>query len=325
MTRRRGITYALLAVGLVAYAQLHRLGTEHLALVAVAGLLGALSDRTRDLLVSVVPMIIFGFVYSFMEVFQPRSFEVVSVEPVYRAEQVLFGWMTPTDSELGPLDFFRDHHHPLLDALGGLLYASHMPVVVGFGLLLWWFRRRSPTPHASYRLHNFMWGYLAMSLVGLAIQALYPVAPPWYVENFGFSPPGGPIEGDPAALSRVDAMLGFAYFEGVYSQATYVFGALPSLHVATPAWVALHTRHRLARLAAWSYTAAMSFAAVYLIHHYIVDVLAGALLAVGIYLVFHRTRLGRYPPRLYETTFELLFGEPREAPAARSGRATGGD
>jgi membrane-associated phospholipid phosphatase len=325
VTRRRGLTYLLIAVGLVAYGRLHRFGTEHLALVVVAGLLGALSERTRDLLVSVIPMILFGFVYSFMEVFQSRSFDIVSVEPIYRLEETLFGWLPPDGSPLGPLDFFRDHHHPLLDAAGGLLYASHMPVVIGFGLLLWWQRRRTPTSEASFRLHNFMWGFLAMSLVGLAIQALYPVAPPWYVDKFGFSPPGEPIQGDPAALSRVDAMLGFAYFEGVYAQATYVFGALPSLHVATPAWVALHTRHRLARLVAWGYTAAMSFAAVYLIHHYIVDVLAGLLLAVGVYLLFQRTSLGGYPPRLYETAFDLLFGEPREAPATRSERSTGSD
>ncbi|MFB6352076.1 MAG: phosphatase PAP2 family protein, partial [Bradymonadaceae bacterium] len=244
-------TYLGLIGLLVAYGRIHTFGPEHAAMLGLMVTLGTISQGTRDFLISVAPMIIFGWVYSFMHVFRERAADVVSVESIYRLEQTLFGWMTPEPGDLGPVDFFRDHHHLVFDALGGVLYATHMPAVIAFGIYLWWLHYRPPSDGARRRLDRLMWGFLFMSVIGLAIQALFPVASPWYPEKYGFAPPHRPIPGDPAALARVDAALGFDYFEGVYSQASYIFGAFPSLHVASPVWSALNVRHRMGRVAAW--------------------------------------------------------------------------
>ena len=80
------------------------------------------------------------------------------------------------------------------------------------------------------------------------------------------------------ALARVDALIGFPYFHGMYSKASSVFGALPSLHCAYPfllvimGWRSFGTKLRIATVA---YYGAIVFSAVYLDHHWIVDALLG--------------------------------------------------
>jgi len=306
---RRVGAYLGLSVLLVAYANIHTFGLEHAAMLGLMVALGSISSATRSFLVSLAPMIMFGWLYSLMHVFRERAAKVVDIEGFYRLEQWLFGWMTPQSGDLGPVDFFREHHHLVVDVLGGLLYATHMPAVIVFGIWLWWRHYRGTGDGARRRLDLLMWGFLFMSVIGLAIQALYPVAPPWYPEQYGFAPPHRPIEGDPAALTRVDAALGIDYFEGVYSQAAYVFGAFPSLHVASPVWLALNVRHRVGWIAAWLFAAAMGTAAVYLTHHYVVDVLAGAGLAVAVYAALVSTRLRSVPSRLREGLHGLFFAK----------------
>ncbi|MFW5967180.1 MAG: phosphatase PAP2 family protein, partial [Persicimonas sp.] len=180
----------------------------------------------------------------------------------------------------------------------GLLYSTHVPAAVLFGIYLWWRCRRDTSSDGDRRVHPFMWGYLLMNLIGFVIWVCMPVAPPWYVEKYGLSAPSGPVLGDPAALERVDLLLGYAHFQSIYEQATYVFGAFPSMHVAPGVWVALWARRPSLRVIAVLYACLMSFFAVYLTHHYIVDVLAGALLAAAVYWLMSRTRARGWSIRL---------------------------
>jgi membrane-associated phospholipid phosphatase len=79
-------------------------------------------------------------------------------------------------------------------------------------------------------------------------------------------------------LARVDAWLGVPYFAGMYGRASDVFGAMPSLHVAYAlivvlvGWPSLPPLWRAASLA---FFFLMTFAAVYLDHHWVLDAVAG--------------------------------------------------
>ena len=308
MRLRRVLPYLGLVVLLVVYANLHTIQFEHIFLLTFMLVLGLVSSTTRRFLVAVAPLIAFGWIYSFMNVFTEHAADNVTVETVYRIEQTLFGWMAPGAGSLGPVDFFRQHHHIFFDFLGGTLYALHIPAIIAFGIYLWFRTHRGEEDEQErHRLHAYMWGFLAMGATALAIQALFPVAPPWYVEKFGMTPPGEPVPGDPAALARVDSFLGISYFQGVYAKNSYVFGALPSLHVASPVWLALNIRHRVGRIFAWGFALAMGLAAVYLTHHYVVDVVAGGALSVLVYALFSGTRMRRWSTRLYERLFEIFF------------------
>jgi hypothetical protein len=300
------VTALLLAL----YAAINPLRAEHLAILVIVGILGLSSRSTRDLLVSILPMALFFYIYDLMRLVAVYSTDNVIIEGIYRAEEVIFGWMAPQAGALGPVDLFRQHNHIFFDLLGGVWYALHIPCILLFGIYLW-FKSRGGLPHRTdQRLHIFMWGFLVMCIVGLAFQAGVPVAPPWYVEQYGFTPPTAPVDGDPAGLARVDAWLGIKYFEGVYTKNAYVFGALPSLHVASPVWLALNVRHRVGRPVAWLFAGMMGLFAVYLTHHYILDIVAGVALAVGVYLLMTRTPVKRWPTRLHNYLHEAFFGAP---------------
>lgn len=132
-----------------------------------------------------------------------------------------------------------------------------------------------------------------MNLLGWSVWFLYPAAPPWYVDHYGPGPALLDVVSSPAGLARVDAWLGVPLATDFYAKSANVFGALPSLHVAYATLVA-HVSWSLRgwpRFATICFALSMAFSAVYLRHHYILDVLAGAVLAllVGFVLrAFHR-------------------------------------
>jgi membrane-associated phospholipid phosphatase len=64
---------------------------------------------------------------------------------------------------------------------------------------------------------------------------------------------------------------------------------MPSLHVAVPTWVTLWLKGRW-RIAAAFFTLVMSFYAVYLGHHFVLDLIAGVLLAMLVWVLIQRLR-----------------------------------
>jgi membrane-associated phospholipid phosphatase len=313
----------VVVVALTIYGAVNPFRAEHFALVGLFVVLAAASRATRDLAVALVPVAIFGLIYDLLRLFAERSYHAVIVEPIYHLEQTLFGWVTRSPNDLGPVDFFREHHHLAIDLLAGFWYSTHVPAAILFGLYLWWMHWRGDGSQegkaAESRLHKFMWGYLAFNVLGFVVWIVFPVAAPWYVEQYGFGAPGEPILGDPAALGRVDQWLGYPHFSQIYEQGTYVFGAMPSLHVAPSIWIALWARKTPLRVATWIYAAVMSFFAVYLGHHYIIDVLAGGSLAAAVYGALAHTHLGEWPERAasyIRASFSDIFApQAEEEPA----------
>jgi membrane-associated phospholipid phosphatase len=105
------------------------------------------------------------------------------------------------------------------------------------------------------------------------------VAPPWYVTGYGFGPARLDVHSTPAAAARFDQLLGTHVFDEVYGRGVDVYGAYPSLHVAYPlmaAWTVFRVPElRWARAPAVAFFLLMSLSAVYLQHHYVIDVLLG--------------------------------------------------
>lgn len=281
---------------LALYGWANPLRLTHWALLGLLVALCLVNRTTRGLAVAVWPAAIFGFAYDLMRLLLVRDYSMQPSINVHALEVTLFGWMSPPGGALGPVDFFHAHHWLWLDLAAGAWYSTHVPSVILFGFYIWWRTHRGHEP-SSRRLDKYFWGFLLFNLAGMLIWALWPVAPPWWVQAHGFAAPQtlalpGGLTGSPAGLARIDAWLGSSYFADIYRQSTYVFGAMPSLHAAAPIWVALWTRKRALRILLWCYASAMCFFAVYLNHHYVVDVLAGAALAVSCYLLLEYTRLG---------------------------------
>ena len=288
MNSRALPTAHLVAVGvaIVAYAAINPLRLEHWTMLGALACLAWWSRRTRQLALTLVPVVIFAWVYDLLRLFRPRSFKQVTVEWIYDAELALFGWMHPD----GPVEAFRQTHWFAVDLVGGAWYSTHILTAIGFAVFLWWRIGRSSDPQDFRCWRNYIWGFLALNVAGFVTQAAWPVAPPWYVEAFGLQTPASCVIGDPAALTRVDAWLGYPHFASIYQSSTYVFGAMPSLHVACPTWLALYQRGSTASWAAAIYAGLMAFFAVYLGHHYLIDVVAGIGFAYATYLVVESER-----------------------------------
>jgi membrane-associated phospholipid phosphatase len=125
-----------------------------------------------------------------------------------------------------------------------------------------------------------------MNLAGSLTYYVYPAAPPWYAQQYGFGPVHYDARANIAGAARFDELLGIPYFAVLYSRSADVFGAIPSLHVAYPLLAFLFGRE----LRLWWLDAAtgvlfllVCFGAVYFQHHYVVDVLVGAAYALAAY------------------------------------------
>jgi membrane-associated phospholipid phosphatase len=140
-------------------------------------------------------------------------------------------------------------------------------------------------------LLRFTWCFFLLNLVGFITYHLYPAAPPWYFHAFGCHVDLSTAAHEGPNLLRVDERLGFPYFASFYRRSSDVFGAMPSLHVAYPLLLSIEgvpLHGLLGRVLLIGFYLAMCFSAVYLDHHWLLDVLAGSLLTVMSALVVRR-------------------------------------
>ena len=95
-----------------------------------------------------------------------------------------------------------------------------------------------------------------------------------------------------AAAHRFDLILGTHFFDQIYGRGIDVYGAYPSLHVTYPFLVSLVLFNLKApstlRLLAIGFYFLMCFSAVYLQHHYVVDILLGTIFALVTWVIVSR-------------------------------------
>ncbi len=213
-----------------------------------------------------------GLIYELLRgLFHYRG--TVHVGDLFDLEARLFSVAT-SEGPRALSDVVSRHTSPWLDAVSGITYFFFLAEVVLVAAFLF-FRARPKALELSV-------GFLVVNLLGWAIWFVYPAAPPWYVDQYGTGPALLDVVSSPAGLARVDAWLGVSVATDFYSKSANVFGALPSLHVAYATIVA-HVAWSLRgwpRFATTCFALSMAFSAVYLRHHYILDVLAGAGLAL---------------------------------------------
>lgn len=170
--------------------------------------------------------------------------------------------------------FFAENTHAVADFFCGLAYALYL--FQFFGVLLWLYWADRPAARAM------AWCFFAANVLGIIGYVVYPAAPPWYVLQYGPGPADLAAAPSAAGAARFDALLGIDYFRAFYAKNPNVFGAMPSLHVAYPVAAAafLWGRGRLPRIFAVGFALWVAFSAVYLVHHYVLDVVAG--ISVGV-------------------------------------------
>jgi len=244
------------------------------------------SDATRALFKGLFPFLVFAIVYDAMHITEPLvRFLHVHIATPYHFDKALFGIHT-AQGVLTPNEFFALHHWPAVDLLTGTSYIVYVYWAFGLAIYLALFRKE---PAMKQLLVRYGWVFCAVNLAAFATYYIYPAAPPWYAAHYGFGTPDfAHIAASPAAAIRWDQLTGLHYFQGFYGQSADIFGAIPSLHVAYPLMVFIYGRYvrNLAfNIANFLFYLLVCFSAVYLQHHYILDVMLGttyALVAFGI-------------------------------------------
>lgn len=164
-----------------------------------------------------------------------------------------------------------------IDLVAAVPYTIH-PVLPFLFLLL-----HSLSGAGARPLLKFVLAFGVLNLVAVLTHLVFPTAPPWYFLKHGMENATYDMKGDPAVLARLDERFGMEMYHRMYEKGgKVVFGAWPSLHAA---WPYLMARFRppvqwpALRMMQWAYVVLVWWAAVYLKHHYLVDLLGGILYA----------------------------------------------
>ena len=254
---------------------------EHILLATLIFLLFFLTAPTRRLLLALLPFLIFGISYDWMNLLPNYEVNPVDVRGLYEAEKSVFGINTG-GTVLTPNEFFALHTFGFADFMAGIFYLCWVPLPVAFGLWLYFKGKTQAYLHFSIV-------FLLVNLIGFGLYYVHPAAPPWYVAQYGFEPVIG-TPGSVAGLGRFDEMTGLGIFNGLYARNANVFAAVPSLHSAYTLIAFVYAMiYRTS--AAWRWvlgivTVGIWLTAVYSSHHYVIDVLCGIGTALGGILIF---------------------------------------
>jgi membrane-associated phospholipid phosphatase len=227
------------------------------------------------LLTALAPLLPFALTGALYELLRGvfRQHGPVHVRDLLALEQRFFSVATP-EGPRALSELVAQHPHVLLDACCGATYLLFLIEILG------------ATAALSVRWRSRAWelslGFLIVNLLGWLIWIAYPAAPPWYADAFALRASAPDVASSAAGLARFDALVGLPLAATFYAKSADVFGAMPSLHVAYSTLVvwAVAPLGRGPWIAACLFASSMAFSAIYLRHHYILDVLAGISLAI---------------------------------------------
>ena len=254
--------------------------------IGLLGLLDLYNEKTRLFLRYFFPFILTGVIYDAMRYFYWQGIEGhIHVSQPYFRDLAWFG-INDHGTRVTPNEYFANHTSVVLDILCGFAYLVFVGEYILSALYLF-FAGRFPM------LKKFGLAFLSVNVLGFITYFTYPAAPPWYVSQYGLGPALLHVLPNSAAAHRFDLIFGTHFFDQIYGRGVDVFGAYPSLHVAYPFLVSCLTfavpELKRIRLPAVAFYLLMCLSAVYLQHHYVVDILLGTtystivVLALGLF------------------------------------------
>ena len=250
------------------------------ALVTIWLLAFYVHKQSRRFILSFSIFILFWIIYDSMRIIPNYEVSTAHIKEPYELEKLLFGFNYLGET-ITPNEYFLWNNTQFLDFLSGFFYINWMPVPIGFGIYLYFSDKEL---FLKYSL-----AFLLVNLLGFTVYYLYPAAPPWYVQNYGFDLHTG-VPGNRAGLERFDNLIGIPVFEGIYNKNANVLAAMPSLHSAYPVVVLFYAFKKkikpLTKTFFIIFLFGIWFSAVYSSHHYIIDVIAGFFIAVFTLFLF---------------------------------------
>jgi hypothetical protein len=260
------------------------LRSEHLIIAVAATALAYGNARTKRWFIGLVPLSAVGLFYDAMRFVKNLGLKPGSVHVCdLRMLELRWFGVGRGPGRMTLQDWFQAHASLPLDLLGALPYGLYLYIVIGYAIYL--------IGRDFAAQQRFAWGFFVLNVIGFVTYHIYPAAPPWYFHRYGCAVDLAALPSPGPNLTRVDAILGIPYFHGFYGRSSDVFGAVPSLHVAYPLLMVfegwrLHGpigRFLLGLFYVW-----MCFAANYLDHHWVIDVVVGSAYAIAVSCVMRR-------------------------------------
>ena len=273
-----GVTYIMII------GALGGLRSDHI-MMGLLPLLDFYNQKSRAFLRTFLPFILTGIVFDSMRYYYWAgvSGHIYVAEPYYR-DLHLFG-IPNGSARLTPNEFFALHPSVILDLLCGFAYLTFVAEYLAAGFYL--FLREK-----WHDLKVFGWSFFVVNVLGFITYFIYPAAPPWYVREYGLGPARMDVRPSAAFAHRFDELLNTHFFDEMYGRGIDVYGAYPSLHVAYPlltCWVVfMQPELKAFRIPAIGFYLLMCISAVYLQHHYVMDILLGTAYATITVLVMKK-------------------------------------
>src|ERR1700722_4057386 len=254
--------YLLLSIIVVGFK------TDQLILIALFNAMYFISSITRKFILAFSVFIIYWIIFDYMKAFPNYRYHDVHIGSLYNSEKNIFG-ITSGNNLLTPSEYLLQHQQTWLNVITGFFYLCWVPLPLIFAGILFFKNRKY--------FFYFSLSFLLVNILGFIIYYIYPAAPPWYVQQYGFDFIPA-THGNTAGLQRFDDFFHSHIFTGIYSKSSNVFAAIPSLHASYPLLVLYYGLKY--KFGYWNFLffiimIGIWFAAVYNSHHYVLDVLAG--------------------------------------------------
>ncbi|MGE0616292.1 MAG: MMPL family transporter, partial [Bacteriovoracia bacterium] len=318
--RERWMPLGLIAGYVLSLLALGGLRSDHLLISGLMLALAYLGKPTREFLKFLLPVFLVGIVYDSQRFYADWLRGPIHVKEPYLFDKRFFGIQT-AKGVLTPNEWWQLHTHPALDLVTGFAYLVFVALFVfSAAYFMFWLGFHGTHKYSAREIvrkaPRMMWTFFWTNCLGYSTYYWYAAAPPWYVAQYGLGPARLDVPASSAGAARFDQILGTHFFSEMYGRAADVFGAIPSLHVAYPLISVLYAYKfgSLRRFCVFFYLL-MCFSAVYLNHHYILDLMWGSAYAILIYLVVET--VGEYRERTHRHGSEayLEAGHEREVNA----------
>ncbi|MEO8875396.1 MAG: phosphatase PAP2 family protein [Polyangiaceae bacterium] len=253
---------------------------ELFLIFGVVNVLALINAKTKRLFVGLYPIGLLGLVYDSMRFWKSVGItpERIHICDLRAIDMSIFSVDLGNGVRGSVHDYFLVHHTTFLDVICAIPYGTFIYVDIAFAIFLY--------TRDYQAMQRFGWTFLLLNIAGFTTYHIYPAAPPWYYHAHGCIADMSAHASEGPHLTHVDALMGWKYFAGFYGRSNDVFGAVPSLHVSYPLLVILYGWRYFKtplRVAISIFFIVMCFAAVYLDHHWIFDVLLGILYTLAVH------------------------------------------
>lgn len=277
---------------------LNSLHSDHIASGVAFISLSYLGRDVRKIRAFLFPLILTGMIYDSQRFYSDYIRGPIHIKEPYLFDKAVFGIHT-AQGVLTPNEYWQLHTHWFLDLITGFAYLVFIAVfVITSALFRFWYSRKGTKKLSAreilVRAPAMMWAFFWVNMIGYSTYYWFAAAPPWYVAKYGMGPARMDVGPSQAGCVRFDQLLGTHFFSDFYGRSADVFGAIPSLHVSYPLIAVFFAfRFGALRIPAILFYCLMCFSAVYLNHHYILDIMWGSTYAIIIATVLDRFYLKR--------------------------------